>query len=317
MTKKLFSQFKFGATAMAVIILSGAVAAALIQQSPAYATTGTLTITQNTTLTEDHNGNIVIAADNIRLNCDGHTVTDPGSGTGIELFGRTGVTVKNCFVTNFFLGIHLTLSDGNTIQKNTAFGNEFGSGGSGIILSTSHGNIIDENTAFGNNLDGFNIDQSNGNSFSDNTANDNGAAGFYLHDISHNTLKKNTADANGLYGFISDAIFNNTFDKNTANENGRDGFGSGGALENNFTHNTAERNSLDGFRFENSDRNSLEKNRADNNDNIGFSFTLGSDDNIVRKNKACDNGVVDASRDGTGVGNVFDRNHFCTTSGIP
>jgi hypothetical protein len=39
------------------------------------ATSGTLVITSNTTLTEDHAGEIVIAADGVTLDCAGHLVT--------------------------------------------------------------------------------------------------------------------------------------------------------------------------------------------------------------------------------------------------
>ncbi len=62
---------------------------------PAHATTGTLTINADTTLTEDHYGSIIIGTDDITLDCGGHSVTGPGSGNGILLIRRTGVTVKN------------------------------------------------------------------------------------------------------------------------------------------------------------------------------------------------------------------------------
>ncbi len=46
---------------------------------PAHATTGTMIINSNTKLTEDHTGDIIIAADDVTLNCKGHKVIGPGS----------------------------------------------------------------------------------------------------------------------------------------------------------------------------------------------------------------------------------------------
>ena len=49
------------------------------------------TLTTNTTLTSDYNGRIIIGADGITLNCDGHVITGSGSDNGIKLVSRTGV----------------------------------------------------------------------------------------------------------------------------------------------------------------------------------------------------------------------------------
>ena len=70
--------------------------------NPALASAGTMTITADTTLTADHNGQIRIEADGVTLDCAGYNVTGPGVGTlttGINLVGSTGVTVKNCHVS--------------------------------------------------------------------------------------------------------------------------------------------------------------------------------------------------------------------------
>jgi hypothetical protein len=80
----------------------------VLPYDPVWATSGTMTVTSNTVLTENHTGNIVIGANNISLNCDSHLVTGPGAGgAGIQLAGRQGVTVENCIVTNFAQGFSL------------------------------------------------------------------------------------------------------------------------------------------------------------------------------------------------------------------
>ena len=71
---------------LALLILGVACLVFVLAASPASATTETLTITSTTTLTEDHYGSVVIAADNITLDCAGHSVIGPGA-TTISLDG--------------------------------------------------------------------------------------------------------------------------------------------------------------------------------------------------------------------------------------
>ena len=71
-------------------------------------TSGTLVIVSDTQLNKDHFGDIVIGASNVTLDCKGHTVSGPGTGSpyyGILLDGTTGVTIRNCKITAFENGI--------------------------------------------------------------------------------------------------------------------------------------------------------------------------------------------------------------------
>ena len=108
---------------------------------PVWATTGTLTITTDTTLTEDHFGNIVIAADGVTLDCAGFNVVGTGTGTGISVSGRTGVTVKNGNVRGF-------TTFGFAVYNN-------GAGGGGFSIQESSFNTFTENTATNNGVFGF------------------------------------------------------------------------------------------------------------------------------------------------------------------
>ena len=65
---------------------------------------GTLTLAADTTLFSDHHGGIVIDADDITLDCAGFSIIGSGSGDGILLQGRTGVSVENCNVAGFTNG---------------------------------------------------------------------------------------------------------------------------------------------------------------------------------------------------------------------
>jgi parallel beta-helix repeat protein len=124
----------------------------------------TLTITTDTTLTEDYFGNIVIGADGVTLDGDGHMIIGPGTDfvicdpdtkriratAGILLEGRTGVTVKNCRVTGFIYGFCLNGADGNTLQGNTANDN-----GIGFDVGFSSNNTFFHNNLINNDIQAF------------------------------------------------------------------------------------------------------------------------------------------------------------------
>ncbi len=151
-------------------ILALVIAAVAVFPAPVAATDDPLTIQVTTTLTENHLGSIIIGADGITLDCAGHTVSGIGSGTGINLTERTGVTIKNCQVTGFRVGFNIVSSSHNTLTKNTANGNVV----HGFLLITSTDNTLTKNEA-----------------------NDNGSHGFFLISSSGNTLTKNAACGTG------------------------------------------------------------------------------------------------------------------------
>ncbi len=170
-------------------ILALVIAAVAVLPVPVSATADPLTITATTTLTADHSGSIIIGANGITLDCAGHSVTGSGSGNGIFLSGRTGVTVKNCEVTNFSIGFRLAgFSSGNTLTGNTA--NDNGD-------------------------KGFRLVQSDDNTLTRNTANDNGDKGFSLFESSDNTLTKNDGCNNVFFDAVQDgSSTDNVFVKN-------------------------------------------------------------------------------------------------------
>ena len=132
-------------------------------------TSGTLTVMEDTTLTQDHQGKVIIGADNVTFDCDGFTVSGPvpPSGNGIELTSRSGVTVEDCNVTGFSNGFLLSGSNNNTFTQNTSHNNL-----SGFTLLDSSYNTFDDNTAINNQgvgrpNHGFGIRRSNNNTFTD------------------------------------------------------------------------------------------------------------------------------------------------------
>ena len=255
-------------------------------------TVGTLFINTNTTLTENHNGDIIIGVDGVTLDCAGYTVTGPGDGLGIFLDNRTGVTVKNCDVTNFsegiaisgqggntltgniarlnsYAGISLGGSDGNTLDGNQANDNGFGAHATfGFLLVGSSNNVLTNNSASDNGETNFGLEvDSNDNMLSDNTAS-GGSRGFAPVESTGNTFHANTATGAGN-GFVMQDADNNVFSNNWASDGGT-GFNVGGS-GNTFTHNHSSGNFTDGFNVGfGLSGNTFRDNTAHNNGNFGF-----------------------------------------------
>jgi len=122
------------------------------------------TITQSTVLDNDLSGcaanGIVVGADNITLDLNGHTVTGtPASGDkgGVVLVGRTGVTVRNGTVRSFDVGVVIEGGSANTVEavnalENISFENAgtVNRGGDGIAVLSSRNNRILRNNAVNN-----------------------------------------------------------------------------------------------------------------------------------------------------------------------
>ncbi len=117
------------------------------------------TITKSTTLTSHvgacSSGNgIIIGADNIILDCRGHSITSnsDGSGEGILIEGHSGVTITNCKASGFENGFKLASSSSdNTLKTNTASNNR----NQGFSLWSSSSNTLTGNRADTDSLYGY------------------------------------------------------------------------------------------------------------------------------------------------------------------
>jgi hypothetical protein len=120
------------------------------------------TITQNTVLDNDltgcTNNGIVIGADNITLNLNGHIISgtpNTGDQAGVALVGRTGGTVRNGTVRAFDVGVVIEGGSGTTVQAiqaigNISFENAPRRGGDGIAILSSRNNRIVQNMTVNN-----------------------------------------------------------------------------------------------------------------------------------------------------------------------
>lgn len=235
-------------------------------------TVGMMTIVANTVLTRDHNGRIVISADNVVLDCAGHTVVGPGRRAGLPgiwMVRRTGVTVKNCVLTDFNDGFRVQESNTNTFLNNSV-----STVRQGFTLQNSDNNTLTGNSVSdANDFFGISLGSSHGNTLTSNTVLDS-EHGFIFSNSDNNILTGNTALRNmfgvggrlGGVGFIISNSDNNVIANNVSNEN------------------------LTGFTVgTDSTANDLSQNRASNNDNEGF-FVFEAYDNIFTNNHASGNG---------------------------
>jgi parallel beta-helix repeat protein len=112
---------------IAVAVATTLLLVAAVAAPAANATNGTLVLTQSTVLTADYAGNILIQADNVTLDCAGHTVSGPGDGDlsgGIQIDWASGVTVKDCIVTGSLTnGLYAHDATNTRITGSTFVGN--------------------------------------------------------------------------------------------------------------------------------------------------------------------------------------------------
>ncbi|MHA1543243.1 MAG: NosD domain-containing protein [Candidatus Hodarchaeales archaeon] len=147
------------------------------------------------TLTNDLNNPIIVEKNSIIIDGAGHTIQGNGAfnSTGISLFGRSNVTIKNIKVEAFTTGIAFMNSINNVIFANNITNNDYG-----ITLQYL----------------------SNNNSIQENRIKDNNNIGIYVYDSSNNIIIRNIIENNANYGLVliyssnNNIIYHNKFINN-------------------------------------------------------------------------------------------------------
>ena len=292
-----------------LLVFVGAVVVSLVVSGSAFATSGWLTVTSNTTLSEDHYGSVWFAADSVTLDCAGHSLIGPGPDgwrVGIAAFQRSHVTIRNCHVQGFGHGISLSTVKSFALVGNSSSGNQ----GGGIVLYDATDGIVAGNVASANSWWGISGQNITDIRFVGNRASENGYDGFRFftpwpqtHYSADLTIGANASTGNGGDGFHLDALADhNTLSGNVARDN---------------TH---------GFMI-GSSYNTLTLNVALSNHYTGF-VTAGwpapwfsssvepAVGNTLRLNIARGNGFVDAAEYNKPGTNTWQYNWFGTTFGI-
>ncbi|MBI2937595.1 MAG: right-handed parallel beta-helix repeat-containing protein [Thaumarchaeota archaeon] len=271
------------------------------------ATTGTLTITSNTVLTEDHYGNIIIAADNITLDGNGYTVTGNNSGVGVSLSERTGVTVKNLKIKNFATGVSVGgYSNNNDIIGNTITNNEWNGIGVGV---GSRNNTIASNTIRNNLQYGIYLHITSGNTVTGNIISNNGNGVFLDTACDSTTVTGNTIINNGGRGLWLTISKGNTITSNTISNN-TDGI----LLTSSSNHNTVTGNAVSdndyGIYIFSSENNTLTSNSVSNNNRDGI--RIWSSNNSLKGNVVSNNniGILIQGSNNTLTDNNISNNNY-------
>ncbi|MFN7991761.1 MAG: right-handed parallel beta-helix repeat-containing protein [Candidatus Micrarchaeia archaeon] len=198
---------------------------------------------------------IRITSSNVVLDCMGFSITKqtnlsvPSGAIVVDNLPPsaplTNITVKNCAISGFDVGIaasvvNSSLFQNNTVWNGTLYGIGYGTSSldsafigntvhdisrapgfppplapyQGFFLSDGVNGTFVNNTAYGNLGDGFHLDSgSDNNSFSGNTAYGN-ARGFYLHSSGGNNLSGNSAFSNSGPGFFDGGFYLDNSDGN-------------------------------------------------------------------------------------------------------
>jgi len=201
------------------------------------------TIAENTTLAHDYICNgatqvsyaLSVGANDVTLDCAGHSITGNGIGIGIKFSGVSGATIKNCEISGFAQGIlsgnaptgsNYILN--NTIHDNSQYGiairqasdyaiadNQVSYSGVGIRIVSSSGNNIHNNTITNTTSGtGHGIDLiagSGGDTFGNNIRNntlESNNVSIYSEDSHDNVIDKNTIIGSlekGIYLYKTDS----------------------------------------------------------------------------------------------------------------
>jgi parallel beta-helix repeat protein len=157
------------------------------------------TILANLTLDHDLScaGNgLVVGADGIKLDLNGHTITGSGIGFGISVIGRTGVSIVGGTVRNFVAGVRVMNSTAIVVKDN-----QFVANGEGVDLASgSVANTIKENHFQDNAMRGIMLrGGTSANLVKENTFSGN-RVGVLLFGAVDSTVKENTVSSSVLAG---------------------------------------------------------------------------------------------------------------------
>jgi parallel beta-helix repeat protein len=236
-------------------------------------------VTTSITLTGDLGpctGDALIAgADGITIDLGGHTISGTGTGAGVRVAQRTGVTVTNGTIQGFHTGVVLDESTYSTVSKLVLRDHI-----RGVNVAGSDLNLVEKNTITGSGLDGIRLGLSADNVISKNTLSGN-VFGIGVADWSTgNLVEKNVLrDTRGFGVAVFSDSDSNRIEKNDVQRTtGGDGINVSGDSDNTaVSKNIASFNSDDGIDTDNA-QTTITGNIADHNGDLGIEAVSGTTD---------------------------------------
>lgn len=156
--------------------------------------------------TSNINDSIVVERDNIMIDGAGYTLQGTVSEKGIELTGKSNITIKNMKVTKFYYGLYFESSSNITLSGNNITDNYYG-----VALGSSWGNNLVCNNVFNNTWDGFFLFYSDNNILYGNTVLLNKRYGIALSQSGNNKIFHNNFINNTKQTHLYES-FNNVWD---------------------------------------------------------------------------------------------------------
>ncbi len=147
------------------------------------------------TLVADLQGTITLAADGLKLDGGGHTLTArPGDQVGVGAAGRRGLKVENLTVRGFEVGIQVKGGADNAVRKVKAVAGlrVAGRPSCGILLDGAQHDVVDDNDVEDNAGSGICLDGAKRNHLGKNKVLRNQEAGIVLVSSDRNTIARNT-----------------------------------------------------------------------------------------------------------------------------
>ncbi|MBI3537658.1 MAG: right-handed parallel beta-helix repeat-containing protein, partial [Chloroflexi bacterium] len=169
--------------------------------------TSPLRIYKSTTLPPngEYHQAVIIMADNLTFDCNGSSFIGDKVGVGILLQGRSGVTIRNCKVKNFDVGLYALSGKSLVIERNDFSGNYVDDNydienlkpipHGGIILNAIVNARLQSNVANGN-VAGIQILNSSKLRVQQNNTSRNRGWGIYLYGTTASLVYTNTVEFN-------------------------------------------------------------------------------------------------------------------------
>ncbi len=164
-------------------------------------------ITKDTTLPPngEYHQAVIILADNITFDCNGSAFIGDGRGVGILLQNRKGVTVRNCKVRGWDVGMYVVGGNRFTFERNDFSSNYVDDNydiehlrpmpHGGVILNGIQNSRVQGNTSNGN-IAGIQVLNSQKISLLRNTTSRNRGWGIYLYGTTASQVLTNTVEYN-------------------------------------------------------------------------------------------------------------------------
>ena len=213
------------------LVVAGFTALGSVQALASHLSCGA-TITTDTTLDSDlvncPNNGIVIGADNITLDLNGHSINGDGKliedcaeicDTGVVNDGHRRVTIQGGSVREFAVGVFVGGASSNRLLHLSASHNLF----VGLLILESTATQVEQNSASDNgrttNANGIVLFASRNNRIDRNTVSRNGHQGIFIGESDHNRIVRNLVADNPVAGIAMEGG-SNEVSRNRVRRNG-------------------------------------------------------------------------------------------------